>query len=362
MKFRVRAPSNIALIKYMGKKTSVPFAGRNIPENPSLSMTLNALSTYLEIELSFDGRDQFRLDPSAPEIPAGILKGARIFPVELKPPGVDKFERHYRRVQSRIGETLDALGHGPLRRERPSVVVRSFNTFPAGSGIASSASSFAALTLAAALANAQDPATLAGVFGSEKGSLLRRALARISREGSGSSCRSFEGPWVQWDGEDASACSSRLPDMAHFVVVVSSGEKAVSSSDAHQRVKSSPLWEGRAERAGERFARARLAIESGDRAGLAKLAWNEMWEMHSLFHTAQEPFSYWNPGTIDGLHYFGAFLREEEPPIVTLDAGPNIHVIVPGQERDPWRDRLLARFGKEHLLEDSQGRGAEILS
>lgn len=347
MKIRVRAPSNIALIKYMGKSDST----KNLPENPSLSMTLDRLCTYLEVEILEDGADRFQLDPRLPELPSGI----RTCPVSFEEKAVAKFERHYRRVQSRMGELASA------RTDKPSVIVRSVNTFPAGSGIASSASAFAALTLGAFLASAQDVAANVELFGSEKGTALKRKLARVSREGSGSSCRSFEGPFVQWQGEDATLCPSKLPPIAHFVVVVSAGEKKVSSSEAHLRVKKSPLWTGRVERVTERFEKTRRAIELGDLASVSKLAWSEMWEMHSLFHTSEDPFTYWNPQTIEGLHFLEESLRSSNPPIVTLDAGPNIHILVAESERSAWRDRLVAKFGSDHILEDGQGSGASVM-
>jgi diphosphomevalonate decarboxylase len=339
----------------MGKTDST----RNLPENPSLSMTLNGLSTFLEIELNADGKNGFHFATDAPETPAGV----KTFPINFKPQAVTKFEKHYRRVQSRMAELAAA------RTDMPSVVLKSINTFPAGSGIASSASSFAALTLGAFLANAQDAEAAQALLKSEKGTALRRKLAKISREGSGSSCRSFEGPFVQWVGEDAQACVSRLPEMAHFVVVVSSGEKEVSSSEAHLRVKTSPLWNGRVERATSRFEQTRAAIEAGDFARIAKLAWDETWEMHSLFHTSDYPFTYWNAQTIDALHFFGEFFRNGakaanssgKGPIVTLDAGPNVHVLVPASERRSWQDRLVEKFGANRILEDGQGLGAEVI-
>jgi diphosphomevalonate decarboxylase len=158
---------------------------------------------------------------------------------------------------------------------------------------------------------------------------------------------------------------SRFPEIAHFVVVVSAGEKKVSSSEAHLRVKTSPLWEGRVERVTDRFEKTRAAIEAGDVAAVSKLAWGEMWEMHSLFHTSDDPFTYWEPQTIEALQFFGEFLGSQNPvgcpPIVTLDAGPNVHVLVPAAERLAWRERLVAKFGQGRLLEDSQGTGAEVM-
>jgi mevalonate pyrophosphate decarboxylase len=83
--------------------------------------------------------------------------------------------------------------------------------------------------------------------------------------------------------------------------------------------------------------------------------------MHSLFHTSAQPFSYWQGGTMDALQWLSPLIRSEEPPIVTLDAGPNVHVIVPEKHRADWRSRLHGKFGTRVILEDAQGTGAELL-
>ena len=109
MKIRVRAPSNIALIKYMGKTDPT----RNLPENPSLSMTLNRLCTYLEVEMLEDGAGSISIwTRRLPELPAGT----RTFPVSFDEKAVAKFEKHYRRVQSRMGELAAARTDQPERR------------------------------------------------------------------------------------------------------------------------------------------------------------------------------------------------------------------------------------------------------
>jgi diphosphomevalonate decarboxylase len=140
--------------------------------------------------------------------------------------------------------------------------------------------------------------------------------------------------------------------------LVSSAAKKVSSSAAHQLVKRSPLWVGRAERAGARFEQARKALAEGDLTRLARIAWGETWEMHSLFHTAPEPFSYWQPRTIEILQWLSAFAKEPEPPVVSMDAGPNVHLIVAAARADFWRDLLIERYGRDSFLEDEPGDGA----
>jgi diphosphomevalonate decarboxylase len=347
----VRAPSNIALIKYMGKSDS----SANLPENPSLSMTLESLATWVSAEAGTRGSG-YRL---VPEVPRGAPARAEV--PALSEAGRDKVLRHCERVRAECERLWPELGLGfaPAR----DLELRSANTFPQASGIASSASSFAAITLAVAASCAADRAAFCRAL--ESGT-LRQRLASLSRQGSGSSCRSFEGPWVRWEGAEARALDApALPELAHFVLLISAASKEVSSSEAHARVKSSPLWAGRTERVARRLSLLERGLAGADLASIARLAWSEAWEMHSLFHTAAEPFSYWKPGTIEALHWLapyvsGASAEAETPPIVTMDAGPNIHVTVRRADAPLWRERLRARLGDDALLEDRPGRGAEV--
>jgi len=272
--------------------------------------------------------------------------------------GIDRFLRHFKWAHDATPAILSKYGvpvaAHPLKAR--SYLIRSGNTFPASAGIASSAASFAALTLATAMTRAGDQAAFDRAWDSETG--LRRELAGLSRQGSGSSCRSFEGPWAGWEREHAFKLDASTPKLAHFVLLVSDAAKKVSSSAAHQLVKGSPLWAGRVERAGARFEQARKALVEGDLARLARIAWGETWEMHSLFHTAPEPFSYWQPRTIEILQWLSAFVNEPEPPVVSMDAGPNVHLIVAATRADFWRDLLIERHGRDSVLEDEPGGGA----
>jgi diphosphomevalonate decarboxylase len=271
--------------------------------------------------------------------------------------------RHWKRVGEVSPEFLQAAGFRARSGGPTSVTLQTLNTFPMGSGIASSASSFAALTLAGLVASVQeeDLERLRSFWKTPQAASLKRSCARVSRQGSGSSCRSFEGPWVEWSHEDAAQFATKMPEMAHFVVVLSKTEKLISSSQAHLRVKTSPQWAGRVSRVNQRFHLMKSAMLEGDIAKVARFAWSEMWEMHNLFHTASEPFSYWLPGTLNALHTFADDMLSSQPPIVTLDAGPNLHVLIPQTERSKWFAILKERFGEENLLSDAQGMGAAIL-
>lgn len=342
-----RAPSNIAWAKYMGKKPGAA----NIPENTSLSMTLDGLCTVVEARTSDAGGD--RWEPGRPERAADLA----FVGDDLAPKGAERALAHVARVRERAPAILKR--HGLAHLAPASLAFRSANTFPASSGIASSASAFAAITLATAAACARDFEAFARAFES---AALKRELAALAREGSGSACRSFEGPFVQWSGTDAHAIPGALPDLAHFVVVFEAGAKEVGSSDAHARVKSSALWQGRVERVEFRARKIAEAIAAGDLKSCAQLAWSEAWDMHSLFHTAIPSFSYWTPATIVALRWLEPIVQGEAPPVVTLDAGPNLHITVEASQAQAWATRLAERFPGVTILRDRPGRGASFLS
>jgi diphosphomevalonate decarboxylase len=351
----VRAPSNIALVKYMGKSVRPGDEGRNIPENSSLSMTLSNLCTFVELRTAHT--EEGKID-WVPEIPAG----ARGEVPKLDEKGIEKFVRHFELCRERAGAIARErrIDLDPTRMARASfgAELRSANTFPHSAGIASSASSFAALTLATFAYFARDPAMFQARFRVD--AELRRSLAALSREGSGSSCRSFEGPFVSWTGERAVSLSSHLPRLSDLVIVVSAGEKKVGSSEAHRRVRTSPHWEGRVARAEKRHGELIAAISKGDFPGLSAIAEADFRDMHQLFETASPAFSYFVEGTEKVLE----FLENEVDGTVavTMDAGPNVHLIVPQSQEAHWKEKLTRAFPEYPVMVDREGAGAEIVA
>lgn len=300
MIWKAKAPSNIALIKYMGKE------GANMAVNPSISMTLQDFYTSVEIEVSSEGRDHWApLDGSHP----------------LRAESTKKFVDFFTRVKLERGISKNFL-------------LRSGNNFPSDAGLASSASSFAALTMAAMQA-----------FSEISGKPLPSALemANVSRTGSGSSCRSFFSPWCRWEGERVEKVETKLPPLVDLVAVVDGGYKKVSSSEAHKRVQTSALFQGRVARASARLAKMEAAMKSGSFQTVAELSWEELWDMHSLFHTSQPPFFYFAPETISVLRAVENFWEAMgRGPITTIDAGPNVHLLVTEELRGEMQSLLRA--------------------
>lgn len=293
------APSNIALIKYMGK---VEGAG-NRPTNSSLSYTLPHLRTIVELEIGSEEGEIDRWEPLAEH------EGRPLSRLELSVRGRERFLAHLQVLKSRYGY-------------RGGFTVRSANDFPSDCGLASSASSFAALTRAAVRA-------LTDLTGKPLPDVAE--MADWSRQGSGSSCRSFFSPWVVWEADAVHAWESlgHQGDLLHQVVVVNEKTKAVSSSEAHRRVSSSALFRGRPERAAERMAALISALEANRWSDAFEIAWAEFWDMHALFETSRPSFGYMTSGSMDVLKFVRDefWEREGDGPLVTMDAGPNVHLL-----------------------------------
>jgi len=293
MIWEASAPSNIALIKYMGKTTD----GQNTGTNPSLSLTLPHLRSSVIIEKSAGAEDEW-----------------------------SSLDKEFQ---------LSEFG-----RQNQIFSIRSKNNFPSDCGIASSASSFAALTQCAVKAfldltakNEQIPVSVNSTF-----SVLEQA--RLSRRGSGSSCRSFYDGFVEWDGGDGICTLESLQKKFwHQVFIVSDQQKKVSSSQAHLRVATSLLMSGRTERARIRLEalKTHLAIQWNWRE-LFEISWAEFWDMHSLFETAQPSFGYMTPQSLELLSAArDLWHNSDEGPLVTMDAGPNVHLLWQQSQKEQAR-------------------------
>ena len=291
-KWTAQAPSNIALIKYMGKTCH----HNNTASNCSLSYTLPALTSTVEISILNGIQDVWApLDQH----------------ITLSSQGQTRFLNHLAQIKTQFNY------QGALQ-------VRSCNNFPQDCGLASSASSFAALTLCANTA-------LSELTGQTP--LSQNVLAALSRSGSGSSCRSLFSPWCQWDGDKIEPITTlQAPHpyhhLLHQVVIVNQQHKKVSSSQAHQRVVSSLLFADRQERARTRQTALLNALIKQQWRSCFELAWQDFWDMHALFTTASPPFDYITPDTLWVLQQINDFWEQQgDGPIATLDAGPNVHLL-----------------------------------
>lgn len=287
------APSNIALIKYMGK---IEGSG-NKPANASLSYTLESLRTFVRLTPIDGTQDLWK-----------PLQGPGLIPLQLSQKGQERFLKHFSFLKSEWGI------------EDQYWLVESANNFPSDCGLASSASSFAALTLAAAKA-------FQSINTKTWGDDLKH-LSSLSRQGSGSSCRSLFTPWSLWKEEYAEPAMLEYTKLHHLVVLVEDDKKDVSSSEAHRRVVSSPRFDGRIERAHMRLNDLIHALRFGDWPMAIQICWDEFIDMHRLFETSVPAFSYMTQGSKDVLEYCEKeFKKWNDGPLVTMDAGANVHLL-----------------------------------
>ncbi|MBI2786710.1 MAG: diphosphomevalonate decarboxylase [Legionella longbeachae] len=310
MYWLAHAPANIALIKYMGKKDE----NSNSPDNSSLSYTLNDLKSTVRLEKITSKKDIW--EPL--QIPG------RSAELVLSVEGQQRFLAHLTRIKYHFGYEGGFL-------------VQSCNNFPHSSGMASSASSFAALTRCASTAlselmNIEIPST--------------DEQAQLSRLGSGSSCRSFYSPWALWKENEVDALDLPYPELIYQGVVISNKKKEVSSSEAHKRVRSSSFYLTRPQRAEENLKLLLDALMFKDWASAFQICWSEFQDMHRLFSTCEQSFSYMTENSIELLNALQHLWdKKGDGPIVTMDAGPNIHLLYRPDQMEVARE-----FKSDYLL------------
>lgn len=299
------APSNIALIKYMGKSDSA----NNKPANSSISYTLEKLKTFVRI----------KIDNKLSQDVWSNFERNDLRALKLSEKGQKKFLAHFSFLKQELG--INGFFE-----------IQSANNFPSDCGLASSASSFAALTRAAYEYSLEN---------SKQNVLSPEQLANLSQKGSGSSCRSFFTPWSIWLDSGAERIDLPLNHLKHQVLLCDETVKSVSSSEAHRRVLTSDLFSGRTLRAEERLQKFVAAIRS-ERSEAWKVAfeicWNEFWDMHLLFHTSIPAFFYMNEKTLYALQLLhNNWMQNGDGPLITMDAGSNIHLLYRADQNEIYK-------------------------
>jgi diphosphomevalonate decarboxylase len=323
MKATAKAPANIALIKYWGKKDEA----LRIPENDSLAMTLDKAYTVTTVEF----RKNFKKD----EI---IIDKEEVRERERK-----RVVKHLNRTRKRARIKLFAK-------------VVSQNSFPRATGLASSASGLAALTLAATKA--------AGLNLSEQG------LSRLARIASGSASRSIPAGFVYWQAGNSDKTSyaySLYPpsywDLRDVAIVVQEKMKKVSSTKGHHLARKSPFLKARLELVKENLKKIKRAFKKKDFSLLGKIIESEALSLHSVMFTSQPALIYWQPATLVIMHEVIRW-REERmaESYFTIDAGPNVHLICQGKDEKKLLAKLKGIKGIKKVVVNKPARGAHLLA
>jgi diphosphomevalonate decarboxylase len=315
------AHPNIAFIKYWGNQDD----RLRLPANPSLSMNLGELYTLTKV--TFDEK----LAQDKLVINGTPVRGAGL---------------------TRVVATLDLIrGMAGLKT---AARIESQNNFPIGSGIASSAAAFAALSVAGAAA--------AGLAIDEAG------LSRLARRGSGSASRSVPGGYCQWltgDDETSAAASIAPPDhwdLQDVVVVVSQEHKAVGSTGGHQLAQTSSLQAARVAGAAARFEACRQALLARDLAAMGPIIEEDTVLMHAVMMTSHPPLYYWHAPTMAIIQATQQWHAEGLPVYFTIDAGPNVHLICESTQAEAVKAAVQQIPGVKDVLSSGPGGPARLVA
>ncbi|MBI4096185.1 MAG: diphosphomevalonate decarboxylase [Candidatus Levybacteria bacterium] len=286
MKATAIAPSNIAFIKYWGRKDEV----LRLPENGSISMNLSNLLTTTTVEFNSSFKEDEIIINGQKEENAG-----------------SRAIKHLDRIRSLAKINLKA-----------KVVTR--NNFPTGTGLSSSASGFAALTVAASAA--------AGL------NLSKKELSILARQGSGSACRSIPDGFVEWldgDTNETSYGVSLYPenywDIADVVAVVSKNKKEVSTTEGQKLAGSSPFFPTRLSKIKEKINLIKKYLQEKDFKNFGELIEAEALELHAIMLTSTPSLIYLLPGSLKIMHLTKKWRAEGLQVYFTVNTGQDIHLI-----------------------------------
>lgn len=323
---RASAHSNIALCKYWGKREGAT-PGLNLPATGSLSLTLDALYTQTEVAAGAD--DRFELD------------------------GHTLVDDAARKVFAHLDLLWRAAGNAGAR---PTAHVRSTNHLPTAAGLASSASGFAALTLAGMAA-----------FG---GSLDRGPLAALARMGSGSAARSLWGGFVRLDRgnrPDGADCVARPLfgqdhwDVRLVVVQTTAGRKPIGSTAGMERSRlTSPYYGAWVEGSEADLERAQKALAARDLTALGAVVEHSCFKMHACMLGSSPPFSYWNGTTMEVTRAVWSERAAGLEGYATIDAGPHVKVLCAAADAPRWAERLGAVAGVVAVQTCAPGPDARV--
>ncbi len=315
------AHPNIAFIKYWGNRDDT----LNLPANGSISMNLGSLETQTRVE--FDPA----LSADSLIINDQLQQGAALI-----------------RVQ-RFMDRVRVMGKTGYHAR-----IESRSNFPISAGLASSASGYAALALAATSA--------LGLYLSE------RELSGLARLGSGSAARSVPAGFVEWhtgtthaESFAESIAPAEAWNLVDVIAVIQQGPKTTGSSHGHQLAETSPYQPCRVEGAPYRLGICRHALRERDFRMLAEIIELDSLMMHAVMMTSTPALLYWHPLTLHILQLVLGWRADGIEVCATVDAGANPHLICTAGYAQDVKQRLLSISGVESVLMSPAGGPARLL-
>ncbi len=336
-----KTPSNIALVKYWGKQEP------QLPENTSISFTLDACFTLttLEYKLKTNRHSEYTFEI--------------YFEGEKKDDFKPKIQKFFERIEQYV----------PFLKAY-EFVIKSRNSFPHSSGIASSASGMSALALCVmSLERSLSAVEMTDDYFNKKASFLARL-------GSGSACRSIEGELIVWGNHTEIEGSSSLfgvkfPHKVHenfknyhdTILLVDEGEKQVSSTVGHQLMYNHPFAQQRFQQANDNLSKIKEVFQNGDLKKFIEIVESEALSLHAMMMTSNPYFILMKPNTLKIINKIWEFRAATNSNVCfTLDAGANVHVLFPEAEKESVNNFIineLIQFCQEnHYICDRIGKGA----
>ena len=338
-----QSPSNIALVKYWGKY------GEQMPTNPSISFTLK--NCHTKTSLFFEPKEGNDFD----------------FEVYLEGNREESFEPKIQKFFERVEEYVPFLRNFKFK-------IETSNSFPHSSGIASSASGMSALALCLIDLELQlrsDTQKAQSLSEADK-----QKASFIARLGSGSACRSIEGPLIVWGEHSEIESASNLfgikyPFEIHknfknyrdCILLVDKGEKQVSSTVGHQLMHNHPFAEQRFKQAHENLSKLIPVLKNGDLQQFIEIVESEALSLHAMMLTSMPYFILMKPNTLEIINRIWEFRKKTNSrACFTLDAGANVHLLYPESELETvsiFVDSELSQFCKNgEFIFDEVGFGA----
>jgi len=340
---RYQSPSNIALVKYWGKY------GEQLPQNPSISFTLS--NCHTTTTLAYKERSN-----GGDKIPFEVFLDGEAVP-DFKP----KIAKFFERIAIYMPFVKDY-----------EYIIETSNSFPHSSGIASSASGMSALALCLMEMERRMVVTMTDVFFNKKASFLARL-------GSGSACRSIGGPLVVWGThatiEDSTnfygtfyegEIHKKFNNYQDTILLVDKGEKQVSSTVGHDLMHGHAFAKARFSQAHDNLSSLMQVFKEGDVDQFIKIVESEALTLHAMMMTSHPYFILMKPKTLEIINEIWAYRNNTGSKICfTLDAGANVHVLYPENEKEAVQDFITTQLSKfcqnGHYINDYVGNGAKMM-
>ena len=230
----------------------------------------------------------------------------------------------------------------------------SANNFPTASGLASSASGYAALTLAATKALNLN--------------LTKEELSKLARRGSGSACRSIYGGLSEWqkgtNNDDSFAKQIEKkdywPDLRMLICTTTTEEKKTKSrAGMAQTVATSPMYKSWLDTIENDLTNVRTAIKNKDFTLLGKTAESNCLKMHATMITTEPPIIYWNPTTIKIMKQVELLREQGIECYYTMDAGPQVKILCLKNNQETILEKIKQIDGVINTITTKPGEPAK---